>query len=181
MPSFFKIIPSLLLAGLAVAGCDSSPDRNRPGGVTPDSDAIQRADRMMATSPFDDQARRGVERQRTLYDYHFEPESAVLTSLGRRDLDVLAVVLRDGGGRVSVRRGSVSKDLYASRVTVVRDRLVGDGVDRLRIVIDDGSPGGRGVTSQNAVLIRSEIRLKDITVPTGSVLAPMGGSQEVDR
>ena len=77
--------------------------------------------------------------------------------------------------------GSVSKDLYASRVTVVRDRLVGDGVDRLRIVIDDGSPGGRGVTSQNAVLIRSEIRLKDITVPTGSVLAPMGGSQEVDR
>lgn len=181
MPSFFKIIPSLLLAGLAVAGCDSSPDRNRPGGVTPDSDAIQRADRMMATSPFDDQARRGVERQRTLYDYHFEPESAVLTSLGRRDLEVLAVVLRDGGGRVSVRRGPASKNLYASRVTMVRDRLVGDGVDQSLIVIDDGRLVGRGVTSREAVLIRSEIRLKDITVPSGSVLAPLGGSQEVDR
>jgi hypothetical protein len=64
---------------------------------------------------------------------------------------------------------------------MVRDRLVGDGVDQSLIVIDDGRLVGRGVTSREAVLIRSEIRLKDITVPSGSVLAPLGGSQEVDR
>lgn len=181
MHRYLKSIPSLLLVGFAVVACETSSDRSRSGGATPDADAIQRADRMMATTPFEEQARRGVERQKTLYDYHFEPDTASLTPLGRRDIDVLAVLFRRDGGRVSVRRGPVSESLYAARVSSVRDRLVADGVDEKRIVIDDGDPGGRGVTSREAILIRSEIRLKDMAVPTGSILAPMGGSEEVNR
>lgn len=181
MPSLFKSILPILLAGCGVAGCDTPQDRGGRDRTAPNGDVIQRADRELASSPFDQQARRGVERQRTLYDHHFEPASARLSSLGRRDLTVLARMLRSDGGRISVRRGTAPEELYSARVVTVGETLVAEGVRLDRIVIDDGPPGGRGASSRDAVMIHSELSREQLTIPTGSILSSMGGATEVSR
>ena len=181
MPSVFQTILPILLAGCGVAGCTTPQDGGGRDRTAPNGKAIQRADRDLARSPFDQQARRGVERQRTLYDHHFEPATARLSSLGRRDLAVLAGVLRSDGGRISVRRGTTSEELYSARVVIVGETLVADGVQLDRIVIDDGPPGGRGIASRDAVTIHSEISREELTIPEGSILSSMGGATEVSR
>lgn len=181
MNPFSRMIPILLLALVAV-GCQPAPSGGRDSYTTrPDVDAVQEADIAMATTPFDDQARRGLEVQRAIFEYHFRPHSAELTSLGRDVVLVLARALERDGGRVSVQRGGASADLYAARIIVVRENLRAGGVGIDRIVIEDGTPGGRGTTSRNAVRIRSEMRLNDIQIPDGQMLEPLGGSKEVMR
>ena len=177
----FPLIPILMLAAVA-AGCHSASRDVRNSHDSPASvQAIQEADIAMATTPFDDQARRGVEVQRAIYDYHFRPHSAELTSLGRKVVVVLAGALERDGGWVTVQRGGASPDLYASRIVVVREGLRAGGVGLDRIVIEDGAPGGRGESSRNAVRIRSEMRLNGIQIPDGQLAEPLGGSKEVMR
>ena len=181
MNPFLRMIPTILLALLAF-GCQSTSKSGRDSHTTrPDIDAVQNADIAMATTPFDDQARRGVEVQRAIFQYHFRPQSAELTTLGRKVVLVLAEAMERDGGRVSVQRGGASPDLYAARIIVVRENLRAGGVGIDRIVIEDGFPGGQGVTSRNAVRIRSEMRLNDIQIPDGQMLEPLGGSKEVMR
>ena len=176
-----RTIPILLLALLAV-GCQSTSKSGRDSHtMRPDVDAVRNADVAMATTPFDDQARRGVEAQRAIFSYHFRPHSAELTSLGRKVVLVLAESLERDGGQVSVQRGGASPDLYAARIIVVRENLRAGGVGIDRIVIDDGMPGGRGTTSRNAVRIQSEMRLNQMQIPDGQMLEPLGGSTEVMR
>lgn len=181
MTPSLRTIPTLLLAVLA-AGCQSAPKDGRAERTTrPDIDAVEAADIAMASTPFDDQARRGIEVQRAIFEYHFRPHSAELTSLGRKVVLVLADSLERDGGRISVQRGSASKDIYAARIILVRENLRAGGVDIERIVIEDGTPGGAGTTSRNAVRIRSEMRLNEIQIPDGQLSEPLGGSQEVMR
>ena len=179
MNPFSRMIPILLLAVFA-AGCRSASSESREGhDVRPDVDGIRAADAAMATSFFDDQARRGIEVQRSIFEYHFRPHSAELTSLGRKVVLVITDALERDGGRISVQRGVASPDLYAARIIVVRESLRAGGVGLERIVIEDGTPGGRGTTSRDAVRIRSETRLNDIKIPDGTMLSPSGGSGEV--
>ena len=181
MNPFPRIIPSLLLALLAV-GCQSASKSGRDSHTTrPDVDAVQDADIAMTTTPFEDQARRGVQVQRAIFPHHFRPQSAELTTLGRKVVFVLAEALERDGGRVSVQRGEASPDLYAARIIVVRENLRAGGVGIDRIVIEDGMPGGQGTTSRNAVRIRSEMRLNQMQIPDGQMLEPLGGSKEVMR
>jgi len=101
---------------------------------------------------------------------------ALFSRFGRRDLATLARDLRRDGGRLSIQRGSASAELYAGRVMAVREALLDLGVDPNRLVIEDGSPGGRGTTSRDAILIRTEIRLEGISIPDGEILGSGGGS-----
>ena len=173
-------LPAGILSALMLflaTGCDSTPrDARRTTTMRSDEELAKRADRLFVESTFDDQASRGVRRQRMIFDHQFEAWSTTLTPIGRRDLATLARDLRRDGGRLSIQRGSASAELYAGRVMAVREALLDLGVDPDRLVIEDGSPGGRGTTSRDAILIRTEIRLEGISIPDGEILGSGGGS-----
>ena len=170
----------LLAAGPAVAGCASSSESTQERLRT-DQSIVVEADRMLVESALDDQVAQGIRRSRAVFPHHFSPESARLTTAGRRVLDVLGPSLSRDGGRISVRRGAVSESLYGARVEAVQEGLIARGVELDRIVLDDGPPGGPGVSSRRAVIIATEIQLSRISVPSGSTLSPQGGSTEVNR
>lgn len=171
-------VPALLTALVA---CTSPPDASRNRETL--SDQTQRsADRQFVSEPFKDQARLGVLRQRALYDAHFVPGSDRLNSLGRKDVAVLADALRSSGGSISIRRGSLSEQLYAARVAQVRSALVAAGIEPGRIAIDEGLPGGSGTPTEEALLIRADIRaapmapISDAVVPPGGNPPPSGAT-----
>lgn len=159
-----------LLAAALVAGCATPPPPT--GERVGMGDAEQAAaDRAFAREPFEDQVRAGVLRQRTLYEHHFEHDAAALNSLGRRDLAILAKGMSASGGRIAVERGSAGKDLYAARLSTVRAGLASAGIPARRVKLDDGPPGGRGVSTSEAILIRAEIRDEPMRVESGEILS----------
>lgn len=164
-----------LLAGLSGYGCASAPAKD-PDRVNI-NDAVQRsADREFVREPFSDQARQGVIRQRTLYEVHFVSESSRLSALGRRDVSILADALRAGGGRISIRRGAAGEQLYAQRVAEVRRTLASCGIEPDRVSIDDRFPGGAGTRTEDALLIRSDIRAAPMPPISDAPVPPQGAS-----
>lgn len=160
------------LPALALLACESAPPQSRNRATI--GDAAQRAaDQEFVREPFADQARRGVIRQRALFDAHFVPDSDRLSPLGRRDVSILADALRESGGRISVRRGATSERLYAARVAQVKLAFVGLGIDASRIAIDDSLPGGAGSTTEDALLIRAEIRESPMAPISDAVIQPV--------
>lgn len=145
------------LCALALAGCSTPAQPSGPRVTMSDEEQLA-ADMAFTQRPFDDQARAGVIRQRTLFEHHFEPGSAQLTSLGRRDLGMLADAMSSTGGSISVQRASASKDLYAARLETVRDALVARGIPTDRVKLDGQPAGGTGVATSHAVEIRAQIR-----------------------
>lgn len=160
------------LPALALFACESAPPQSKNRATV--GDAAQRAaDQEFVREPFADQARRGVIRQRALFDAHFVPDSDRLSPLGRRDVSILADALRESGGRISVRRGATSERLYAARVAQVKLAFVGLGIDASRIAIDDSLPGGSGSTTEDALLIRAEIRESPMAPISDAVIQPV--------
>lgn len=172
----WRTLPCLALAlvpALIAGGCETAPPQSKDRATI--GDAAQRAaDQEFVREPFADQARRGVVRQRALFDAHFVPDSDRLSPLGRRDVTILADALRTSGGRVALRRGPISEQLYAARVAQVRQAFVNLGIDPSRISIDDGMPGGSGSTTEDALLIRADIRDNPMAPISDAVLQPVG-------
>lgn len=178
IPLHHPTLAALVAIPLAVA-CQAPPG---PAGRASSSEAVPddvmlEIDKRYVREPFEDQARAGVLRQRALFDLHFRPGSDELTPLGERDLAILAEAVEEDGGAISVRRGSTGERLYKSRVETVRAGLLAAGIDARRIRIDDGSPGGEGVATGEAILIRAKIRDQPMTSPSqGQMLSPTGGA-----
>jgi hypothetical protein len=93
--------------------------------------------------------RKAIVVQRTLYPYHFAPDSAELNGLGRKDVDVLIEHFRDldESGEVNVRRGDTPEPLYAARLESVRRAFLDAAVEPSRIHFRDGVAGGDGMPS----------------------------------
>lgn len=91
----------------ALCGCMSQP-KPQPNSVHIEDDVQRQADRRFAKEPFDDQIRQGVIRQRTVAESQFRPETAELTSIGQRNVTILAEAMKESGGRIAVPRGSAS-------------------------------------------------------------------------
>lgn len=158
------------LLAIHLTGC-SSPDR--PDDTASLSDSMQRsADRDFTREPFKDQARQGVVRQRALFEAHFVPESDRLSALGRRDVAVLADAMRSSGGGISVRCTGASPSLFAARVETVRKSLVAAGIDPSRVIINEQVPGGSGTTTEDALMIRAEIRAAPMAPISDAVVQP---------
>ena len=175
-----QLVSLAATAVLAFAvGCTPKPpeevDRARI-----DDHLLEPADRRFAAEPFSDQARAGVVRQRTLFEHHFSPGSAALTSLGEQDLAYLADAMRIDGGTIAVRRGSADDQLYRARLESVRRTLASRGIVDDRIALSGGLPGGPGIASGEALIIRERVREVPLDVPTGSILSPTGGESTVD-
>lgn len=176
---FLRAALPLALLIAVMPACESAPAPSRDRVTINDADQ-RAADQAFVREPFSDQARRGVIRQRALFDAHFVPESDRLSSLGRRDVAILAEALRTSGGRISVRRGSASEQLYAARVSQVRAAFVSFGIEQSRITIDDGLPGGAGATTEDALLIRADIRESPMAPISDAVLPPAGAGTPQD-
>lgn len=94
-----------------------------------------------------------VVRQHTVYPHHFHQRSAELNELGRRDVNVLARSYRQNAGRINIRRGKASDQLYAARVAAVLEALAERGVKSGQTVFADDLPGGDGLPSDDVILI----------------------------
>lgn len=165
----------LVLAVLAIEGCATPPPKD-PDKVNINDAAQRTADREFVREPFSDQARQGVIRQRTLYEIHFVTDSSRLSALGRRDVAILADALHATGGRISVRRGTASDALHAERIAEVRRTLIAAGVDASRVMIDDRFPGGTGTTTEDALLIRADIRAAPMPPISDAPVPPQGAT-----
>jgi hypothetical protein len=159
-----------ILGAVALVGC-ASPDKSGDSATL--NDSVQRsADRDFTREPFKDQARQGVIRQRALFEAHFVPDSDRLSALGRRDVAVLADAMRSTGGGISVRCSSASPALFAARVATVRKTLIAAGIDPARVVINDDLPGGPGTTTEDALMIRADIRAAPMAPISDAVVQP---------
>ena len=178
----FKFHSSHLLAAMTVGGallsplgCASTP-KPPPDRRIINDDVQYAADQQFVKEPFDEQARLGVVRQRTLFEADFQIDSAVLSPLGRKDVTILAQAVLENGGAISVRQGSASAELYAARIAEVRARLVAAGVQAERIELVDRNAGGSGEATAEALVIRRDIRSIPLPNPIGEKLNPQGGS-----
>jgi hypothetical protein len=174
-PSCRHVICALAIAlasvhALPLAGCSSE---KRADDMATLSDSVQRsADRDFTREPFKDQARQGVIRQRALFEAHFVPDSDRLSALGRRDVAVLADAMSTAGGGISLRCSSASPALFAARLATVRKSLIAAGIDPGRVVINEEMPGGPGITTEDALIIRAEIRAVPMAPISDAVVQP---------
>ena len=162
-------------AMLSLIGCANTP-KPPPDRRIINDDVQYAADQQFVKEPFDEQARLGILRQRTLFDADFQIDSAVLSALGRKNVTILAQAVLESGGYISVRQGSASAELYAARIAEVRARLVAAGVQVERIELVDRHAGGPGEATAEALVIRKDIRTTPLPNPSGEKLSPQGGA-----
>ncbi|MEI6475628.1 MAG: hypothetical protein WCO75_09565 [Planctomycetota bacterium] len=171
-----NLTPALALSAtlLTVIGC-STPPKVEPDRRVIKDDVQYAADQQFVKEPFDEQARLGTVSQRTLFEADFQMDSATLSPLGRKDVTILTQAVREDGGKISVRQGSASAELYAARIAEVRSRLVAAGIELDRIVLVDQIAGGAGQATAEALVIRKNIRTIPLPNPIGEKLSPQGG------
>lgn len=97
-----------------------------------------------------------ILRQHTLYPYHFVANSGQLNELGKRDLLILAGHYAENPGELNINQGDVADPLYKQRVETCVELLVQAGVDASRVQVDDGLPGGEGMSSERVVRILTD-------------------------
>jgi len=167
------LLPPALLALATLAACGPAT-KSDPGKVKVSDEMQLEADKEFVRQPFQDQATQGVLRQRTIFEHEFEAGSARLTSLGQRDVRILAGALREDGGSISVRQGSASAELYAARRETVRKALVAEGIATDRIRLNDAPPGGSGTGSVEALLVRERIQKSPMKPPPSTAASTSG-------
>jgi hypothetical protein len=91
--------------------------------------------------------------QHTLFSYHFVNNSAELNELGRKDLDVLIKHFKENPGELNIRQGEASNRIYQARVDLVLKKMQEAGVDRSKITVSDGMPGGSGMPSEEVLSV----------------------------
>jgi hypothetical protein len=137
------VILTVLLCVL-VNGCQENMQKNMKNN---------NIDSLLVKSYNDIAMQNAIISQHTLFPYHFITNGAELNELGRRDLAGLASHFMKNPGHLNIRRGSITTDLYEARINIVQERLLEAGVNRQRISISDGMPGGSGITSERMLII----------------------------
>ena len=140
---------SLTVAAAALASCSSAPDDSAP----PADPFAPQPERVL--QPFEQQARRGVARERALYPHHFAPNAATLTDLGKATLAAIVDQLPADGGSIHVAPGAASPELVAQRLQAVAQRLQELGVPAARVAVAAGQPGGPGAAAVDVLAVRA--------------------------
>jgi len=139
---------------LAIAACGGAPETKGSMIVVSDDKKLA-ADRMFVRDPFDDQVKQGVLRQRTIGDAHFVWGSSELTTLGKRDVAILASGLKNGANQRIALRGGESAALREARMSTLKNEFAKLGV---AVTLDEGPTGGKGIASGEALLLLQESR-----------------------
>ena len=132
-----------MLAVFALPGCaqDQKVAQDRP------------LDLLLVRLVQDTALKNAVIAQRTLFPYHFVPDSDELNDLGMVDLSILATHFWEFPGELSVRRGDAPRELYEARVRRVKEKLEEAGVPTGSVAIADRLPAGPGMPSERVVKI----------------------------
>jgi len=155
---------ALTTALLAATGCQD--------GWLPHDDH-NKANALLVRSPSDEAIRNAIIRQRTLFEYHFVPDSPALNELGLSDLAVLIDHFSKHPGHLNLRRGNQSNELYEARMARIMERLAHAKVEVKKVSIGDAPAGGDGKPSREVIEILS---------PKGtstSAMFPMMGSTDI--
>ncbi len=143
-PSAIIVVAILMLA----VGCES-------GNLNPDY-GNHETDTWLVKSYNDIAIENAIIRQHTILPYHFIHNSDELNELGSRDLAILAAHYSKHPGRLNVRKGSVSPELYESRVRTVLNQMSKSGVKTQKIDVTDGLPGGEGLASHEVTFMMTQ-------------------------
>lgn len=135
------VVATLMLA----VGCES-------GNLNPDYGSRESEAWLVKT--YNDVAiENAIIRQHSILPYHFIRNSDELNELGSRDLAILAGHYSKHPGRLNIRRGSTSPELYESRIKTVLNLMSKAGVKTQKIDVTDGLPGGEGMASHEVTFI----------------------------
>ena len=99
------------------------------------------------------QIENGIIRQRTVYPYHFLPDTAALNQLGTYDLQILAQYFERHSGKLNVLRGHAGNALYEARVGSAMQQLAGLGVQTDRLQVVDEFSAGDGMLSARVIIV----------------------------
>lgn len=136
-------------ASLCLTACSSAPDE-ADAIADPFAPQPERVLRLL-----DEQARRGVARERAVYPHHFAPDAAELTDLGKATVAAIVEQLPAQGGRIQVSTGAATPELAAARAKSVAQRLQELGVPSERVAVANGLPGGQGAAAVDVLAARA--------------------------
>ncbi len=88
-------------------------------------------------------------------DVHFVPNRAMLNTLGEERLRRLAQIMEVYGGTIRLNLSTEDQELKDQRAGKVMNYLCELGVDTTRDVLVEDLPGGTGMSSQEAILIKA--------------------------
>jgi len=159
-------------ACVSMAACSSAPEQENSDAHDPLKPQKERV-----VKPFDEQARRGGTRERTLYPHHFVVDAAELNDLGRAQLSTMVEQLPERGGRIHLSPGAASSDLGKQRLQAVADQLKVLGVATERVSVAVGHPGGSGAAAVEVLDIREKIAGNPMDVPN-PIAAPDSGRMQ---
>ena len=134
----------LIVWTAATVGCESQSKQLEEASVL---------DTWLVRTITDEGVKQAIIAQHVIYPYHFVPGSEKLNELGKLDLAILVRHYREQPGQLSVRRGEVNEELYEARVKWVRGILKKAGVETEAVQISDALPGGKGISSEQAIRI----------------------------
>jgi type IV pilus biogenesis protein CpaD/CtpE len=151
---------------------------SNPPSAQDDPLADRRSDLASVDTTRDTGIRDAILTEHTIYPYHFETGTALLNSLGERDLAVLADNYRqNGSGVISLRRGDASDELYAARTLAIKSALTHLGVTADNVKIDDAPASGETATGNdvNAILKADAARRDASGSSSGGASGVSGG------
>ena len=138
-----NIITSICLGFLLLAGCSEEMQKSQDTHLL-NSKLIEAYDDISINN--------AIVSQHTLYPYHFVNNGAELNELGNNDLRVLIKHFTKNPGKLNIRQGDVSSDIYQARIKTVRKEIAEAGIDE-KISISDDMPGGPGMSSEKVLVI----------------------------
>ena len=85
-----NIIMLLTIQAATMAGCSTMGTMGHRTAVVQNSEERRLANTIMVHWLYDESGKNGIGRQKTLFPYHFVPDTPLLTEIGEHDLSILA-------------------------------------------------------------------------------------------
>lgn len=92
MKRFIYVLVTIQAA--AIAGCSTAGSNGYRTALDQSTEERRSSNSTMIRWLYDESVKNGLIRQKTLYPYHFVPDTPLLTELGERDLSILATHYR---------------------------------------------------------------------------------------
>ena len=140
-----KLIISIYLPLLLLAGCSEDMQDETRDNHELNSKLIE--------SYSDISIKNAIISQHTLFPYHFVNNSSQLNELGDNDLMILIEHFVKNPGRLNIRQGEVSSEIYQARINLVIEKIKDAGIDKKKINISDDMAGGSGMSSEKVLVI----------------------------
>jgi hypothetical protein len=137
--------------GLLLAGCADESGKHDAHKEAADGTYVE--EKPSSTGTFEQMSDEALLADMSMSDVHFYPHRAKLRPMGEDRVRRLAALMDAHGGTVRM-CGDVPEELQTQRTRIVRDMLAKMGVDTTVEVVTLDMAGGRGMSAQEAILIK---------------------------